>query len=83
MKVTLIDEARDYAESFDVLHITKEKEGLLLATSQYTLFIDPFDDLAEAVIELVGAPSLPEFKGKEVSSIEELIELLKNAGTHG
>ena len=81
--MTLVDEARDYAESFEVLHVTKEKEGLLLATPQYTIFIDPFDELAEAVIELVGVPSLPEPKGKEVSSIEELMELIKNAGTHG
>jgi hypothetical protein len=80
LKLTLIDEARDFAESYEVLHVTKEKEGLLLATPHYTVFIDSFDDLAEAVMELVGAPSLPEPKGKEVSSVEELLELMRHAG---
>lgn len=80
MQVTILDEARDYSEVYDVLHLAKEKGGLLIATPQITLFIDSFDSLAEAVIELVGQPDLPEPRRPEREhSLEELLASLAGA----
>ena len=74
MQITIMDEGKDYAEVYDVLHLAKEKDGLLISTPSFTFFIDPFDSLAEAVVDLVGRPNLPEPRRPErVHSIEELL----------
>lgn len=77
MQITILNEATDESETYEILHLGKEKEGLLIATPLVTIFIDPFESFAESVVELVGQPDLPEPRHPQrVHSIEELMAAL-------
>ena len=78
MYLELINDATDYAESLDITSIAKEKGGLRIGTAQgMILFVGPFDEVADVIVDLVGRPDLPELRHPQrVHSLQELLDAL-------
>lgn len=55
MKLMIADEARDSWVEHEVIDIKREGESLVVVTRPLTFIVGPFEEFANAVVDLVGA----------------------------
>ncbi len=54
MKVMLADEAHDKWETLDVNEVKREGQSLAIVTGPLTILIEPLNEFAEKVVDLIG-----------------------------